>query len=184
MVSENQFVVEVTPLDINYDFKVNSDISMIKSKPKLLSVKLVGKDVNGRPDREIKGEFKYESLEAPVQQIMNASLAYPGNEVSYYSEIKQIKDLTYSGKVIYSPSKGRVVTIEHKESITNPTQKNIREIRGQDLLLVEIRHQCHHTGGRLAGTGDFPIQTGSAGQRQEDEPHRRHLREGYRRSHR
>jgi len=123
MISENQFVVEVTPLDINYDFKVNSDISMIKSKPKLLSVKLVGKDVNGRPDREIKGEFKYESLEAPVQQIMNASLAYPGNEVSYYSEIKQIKDLTYSGKVIYSPSKGRVVTIEHKESITNPTQK-------------------------------------------------------------
>ncbi|CAG2121583.1 unnamed protein product, partial [Medioppia subpectinata] len=60
--------------------------------------------------------------DGPHQQILNATLAYPGNEVTYYSDIKQVKDLSYSGKIIYSPSKGKLITIEHKESITNPTQ--------------------------------------------------------------
>ncbi|CAG2104315.1 unnamed protein product [Medioppia subpectinata] len=122
MVQEHQYVVEITPLDINYDLKINTDIAMIKSRPRLLNLKLVGKDVTGRPNREIRGDLKYESLDGPHQQILNATLAYPGNEVTYYSDIKQVKDLSYSGKIIYSPSKGKLITIEHKESITNPTQ--------------------------------------------------------------
>ena len=115
MVSENNLVVEATPLKINYDFKLNSDISMIKSNPKLISLDLVGKDVEGRPDRDIRGSLKYERIEQPIQQTLNASLSYPGREISYYSEVKQIKDLTFAGKMYYSPQKGKLITIEHKE---------------------------------------------------------------------
>ena len=115
MVSENALIVEATPLDINYDFKLNSDISMAKSKPKLISFDLIGNDVEGRPNREIKGSLRYERTEQPIQQTINASISYPGRDITYYSEVKQIKDLKFKGKMLYSPQKGRLVTIEHEE---------------------------------------------------------------------
>ncbi|CAG2102366.1 unnamed protein product [Medioppia subpectinata] len=115
MVQEHQYVVEITPLDINYDLKINTNIAMIKSRPRLLNFKLILNASLAYPGNEV-------TYYSDIKQILNASLAYPGNEVTYYSDIKQVKDLSYSGKIIYSPSKGKLITIEHKESITNPTQ--------------------------------------------------------------
>ena len=112
-VSENSFRIESTPHDVNYDLKLKSDISMIKSKPKRISLELIGDDAANRPDRAIRASFKYDRTDEPVQQTINATLAYPGRDLGYYSEVKQIKDLTFTGKTVLS-SQGRSMIIDHK----------------------------------------------------------------------
>ena len=114
MINENNLVVEATPLKINYGFKLNSNVSMYKSAYKLVNIVLVGRDVDGRPGRDIRASFKFELLGPPIHQMINASLSYSGREMSYYSEVKQIEGLTFAAKTYISPQKGELLTIDQK----------------------------------------------------------------------
>ena len=115
MVSENKVVVEAKHLDINYDFDIKTDFSFVKSKPKTFSVQLVGKDLEGREDRDIKGSVEYMRTEAPLHQTIKAELKSPGRDLLYESHVQQVNDQQFKGVMKYQLEKGKVVTIKHKE---------------------------------------------------------------------
>jgi hypothetical protein len=137
MTTENAFVFEATPFDINYEFKVETDMAIVKGRPQLLTIDLIGKDVKGREDMEIKGYLHYERTDSPLIQTINSTLKYPGRELFYWSVVKQIKDLTFAGTTKYQLQKGRIVTVVHNESITNPT-KDFRIESNVDISYSDI----------------------------------------------
>jgi hypothetical protein len=115
MTAENTFVFEVRPFHINYEFKVETDMAIVKGRPQLITIYLVGKDVQGREDLEIKGHFQYERTDSPLIWTINSTLKYLGRELLYWSSVKQIKDLTFVGTTKYQLQKGRIVTVVHNE---------------------------------------------------------------------
>jgi hypothetical protein len=115
MTTQNAFDFEATPFDINYEFKVETVMVIVKGRPQLLTIDLIGKDVKGREDMEIKGHFQYERTDSPLTRIINSTLKYPGRELFYSSTVKHIKDLTFVGTTKYQLQKGRIVTVVHNE---------------------------------------------------------------------
>jgi hypothetical protein len=128
MTTENAFVFEATPFDINYEFKVETDMAIVKGRPQLLTIDLIGKDVKGREDMEIKGYLHYERTDSPLIQTINSTLKYPGRELFYWSVVKQIKDLTFAGTTKYQLQKGRIVTVVHNERFVLKSFSNAPEI--------------------------------------------------------
>jgi hypothetical protein len=137
MTTENAFVLEATPFDINYEFKVETDMAAVKGKPQSFTIDFVGKDVKGREDMEIKGHLQYDRTDSPSIWTINSTLKYPGRELFYWSTVKQIKDLTFVGTSKYQLQKGRIVTVVHNESITNPT-KDFRIESNVDISYSDI----------------------------------------------
>jgi hypothetical protein len=115
MTTENAYVFEATPFDINYELKVETHMTAVKARPQSLSLDFIGKDVNGREDMEIKGHLQYDRTDSPLISTINSTLKYPGLELFYWSTVKQIKDLTFVGTSKYQLQKGRIVTVVHNE---------------------------------------------------------------------
>jgi hypothetical protein len=144
MTTENALYFEATPFDINYEFKVETDMAIVKGIPQLLTIDLVGKDVKGREDMEINGHFQYERTYSPLIQTTNSTLRYPGRELFYWSTVKQIKDLTFVGTTKYQLQKGRIITVVHNERFVLKNFSNAPQIitsKLEEFLLAKIYYQ-------------------------------------------
>jgi hypothetical protein len=133
MTTENAFVFEATPFDINYVFKVETHMTAVKARPQSLSLDFIGKDVNGREDMEIKGHLQYDRTDSPLISTINSTLKYPGLELFYWSTVKQIKDLTFVGTSKYQLQKGRIVTVVHNERFVLKNFSNSPEMITSNL---------------------------------------------------
>jgi hypothetical protein len=114
-ISEEVVVFEATPFDINYELKGKTNMAIGKGEIQLLTIDLVGKDVKGREDMEIKGHLQYEGTDSPLTATINSTLKYPGRELFFWSTVKEIKDLTYVGTIKYQLQEGRIVTIVYNQ---------------------------------------------------------------------
>jgi hypothetical protein len=105
---------------------------------------LVGKDVKGREDMEIKGHLQYDRTDSPSIWTINSTLKYPGRELFYWSTVKQIKDLTFVGTTKYQLQKGRIITVAHNERFVLKRFSNAPQMiasKLEDFLLAKIYYQ-------------------------------------------
>jgi hypothetical protein len=138
MTTENAFVLEATPFDINYEFKVETDFTAFKGQPKSFTIDLVGKDVKGREDMEIKGHLQYDRAYFPSIWTINSTLKYPGRELFHWSTFKHAKDLTFVGTSKYQLQKGRIVTVVHNERFVLKSFSNSPEMITSKLRAFSI----------------------------------------------
>ena len=123
-VGENVLVFEATPLKINYQIKYNFRMEFFDAQPlnnriKLMSMELVGKDLEGRTGGDFKGSVIYEEITTlgPLYYELNRSLSYPGRNIILFTQFTPIKNSTFDGRIEFSPQKGKFIIIRHKERL-------------------------------------------------------------------
>jgi hypothetical protein len=98
MNAENSIVVELSPLNINYELKSNALFDRREKNPKY-SVDLSGKDRNGRKEYDLKAKFDYRQVsKSPLYLTMDASFKAQNKDYQYRDELREMSRNEFQGK--------------------------------------------------------------------------------------
>ncbi len=110
---ENTLVLEITPLDVNYELRANAVINRRGSEGSKYNVELIGKDKNGRKENDIKGMLEYKHISSSLSQLsMDTSLKCAKRDMSYHLELKEVSLNHYNGNTSIQWQSRKVATLD------------------------------------------------------------------------
>jgi len=157
---ENTLVIEVTPLDINYELRANADLNRRGSEGPKYNVELVGKDRTGRKENDIKGQFQYRHISrSPLHLSMDASLKSAKREMSYHDELKEMAPNEYNGKTSVQWQAGKVATLNYNYKIKSDSGRTVHHEVEAELKTPNSQYPIRHTGLLKMTRNDFHLKS-------------------------
>jgi hypothetical protein len=109
---KNTLVLEITPLDMNYELRANVEINRRGSEGSKYNMELIGKDRNGRKENDIKRMLEYKHISRSLSQLsMDASLKCANRDMSYHLELKEVSLNHYNGNTSIQWQSRKVATL-------------------------------------------------------------------------
>jgi hypothetical protein len=109
ITNENLFTIEATPLDINYELKLDIGLILDNRELQRINIEMIGKDVNGRENMDFKGFLNYERNDLSLNQTIYAALKYAGHDLFSSGHLIKSKDLNLAGILEFQ--------LQHKRNI-------------------------------------------------------------------
>jgi hypothetical protein len=103
---ENTVGLEVTPLHLNYELRLNADLKRDSNAEKVFNAEIVGKDRNGRKDHDLRASVAFKHVSrSPLHLTLDAHIRTIGRNVSLSDALIERSKGEFSGetRVQWSP---------------------------------------------------------------------------------
>jgi hypothetical protein len=115
ITNENLFTIEAKPFDINYELKSDFELILNNSELQKLNFEIIGKDINGRENMDLRGFLNYDRNDLTLNQTINAALKYAGHHLFSFGHLIKSKDLNLTGNLEFTQQHIRNITVVHNE---------------------------------------------------------------------